>query len=318
MNQSVPVDQRWQSSSAQLKLRALRASLLRRRRALTIVALALSVAPLSAAAATVPVVACRLQTMAGLRSVSAPSSVSADIGRQWKGQIAYYTIGNLAVFAPAGWHCVGHSGTEGSELRVVPDASDLTRTDLHGHVGVVAALLAGYGGHYMDVLATGAPFFANLRAIAAKEGTRAQPIAGEHLTTFRRRKPCSAILLRFAGPAAAPEARIQAAVSPPRTGAEPRAKGRQPCSFRTCEYFPSRFRATIGGLWSYSIVSTLWRQVPPGSDPLSIVEAEKQLYITEQNGDRIDKMNARGAVTEYQIPIPNAQRNAPYIGKLEI
>jgi len=182
MNQSVPVDQRWQSSSAQLKLRALRASLLRRRRALTIVALALSVAPLSAAAATVPVVACRLQTMAGLRSVSAPSSVGADIGRQWKGQIAYYTIGNLAVFAPAGWHCVGHSGTEGSELRVVPDASDLTRTDLHGHVGVVAALLAGYGGHYMDVLATGAPFFANLRAIAAKEGTRAQPIAGEHLT----------------------------------------------------------------------------------------------------------------------------------------
>lgn len=161
----------------------------------------------------IPAVACPLMTMLGPRAVSVPRYIRVDVSTYWASRIAYYTIGEwgvgplgrLGAFGPRGWHCQAHSGTGGAEITAFPGASGVSSVVKPGRIGLTAALQAGYGGHYVQVLQTGAPLFANLRAIAhlaarnpalapMLSGVRIQPYVGEQTTHV------SANLTRFCDP----------------------------------------------------------------------------------------------------------------------
>lgn len=164
----------------------------------TLLALVLSTLPAQVSAQSrieIPVVACPLQTMTGPQHVSTPSfvAVTAPVPKQFQSQLVYYSIGTLGAFGPRGWHCHAHSGTSGSSIYVFPGTTDPFGTDLQGRIGLVMVLQLGYGGHYVEVLQTGAPLFADLRAIASKalknpseasmlKGVRLQAVSGEQVT----------------------------------------------------------------------------------------------------------------------------------------
>jgi len=126
------------------------------------------------ASETVPVVICKEETMARQTvSVHAPPYVTATVSPALLQRIAFYAVsvfGNdtrrIGVFGPRGWHCHAHSGTGGESVFVFPDKTDPFFFDLHGRIGEVFDLQLGYGGHFVEVLKTGAPLFTNLRAIA--------------------------------------------------------------------------------------------------------------------------------------------------------
>jgi len=159
-------------------------------RGVVLSALLFALTPCGPAAAqarhAIPVTKCPLETMTGTESFSAPATVSVSVDAAVAQRVSYYTQGSVGAFAPRGWHCYGHSGTGAASLFVVPAANDPFGTNQRGQIGVTAMDLFGYGGHYVDVLATGAPLFANVRAVAASSGknVRTQPARGERVTTL--------------------------------------------------------------------------------------------------------------------------------------
>lgn len=153
--------------------------------------LALSIGTPHAALAkpqAVPAVKCPFQTMTGTEAVTAPRSVSADVPAALAGHVSYYTVGVVGVFAPRGWHCIGHGGSEGVTLIVVPGA--VPSGDLDREIGVEAKLAEGQTSGRFVVFEKGGPLFPQLRVLAPSwqkddpllQGVPTAPIRGESVT----------------------------------------------------------------------------------------------------------------------------------------
>lgn len=118
----------------------------------------------------VPVVACSLQTMLGPEPVSVPETAIAVASAEWRARLAFYSYGGTTgVYGPRNWYCHAHSGTGGSVIYITPDPGDpFSGSTQRGRLGLTLLDEAGYGGHAVTVLESGAPLFANLRALARR------------------------------------------------------------------------------------------------------------------------------------------------------
>jgi hypothetical protein len=90
-------------------------------RGLVLLALAWTGAAASAAPAQVPFVGCPSDGQQGPQPVPGGGAVP-QVPARAAGQLAYYTISELGVLAPRGWHCFGLEGSNGSTLIVTPQA----------------------------------------------------------------------------------------------------------------------------------------------------------------------------------------------------
>ena len=81
----------------------------------------------------------------------------------------------------------GQSGTTQAVVVVMPNRAALQATDLRGRIGVSASTKFGYGNHYIDVIAAGAPLLANLHAAVArvKDPYAQQQLKSAHLQPYR-------------------------------------------------------------------------------------------------------------------------------------
>ncbi len=148
----------------------------------------------------VPTVTCPFETMTGTEHVSAPHSISAEVPAALNGRVAYYTVGMAAVFAPRGWKCVGHGGSSGVTLVVVPGA--VPSGDLNKQIGVEVKRASGGTSGRFTVVAAGGPLFPALRTLASRwsngdpslKTVSDQPKRGESVTHI------SSTVARFCDP----------------------------------------------------------------------------------------------------------------------
>lgn len=102
---------------------------------------------LLAAAPPVPFVGCpadgQLRPQRAPRSGAVPRAVPAAAATR----LAYYSMGELGVLAPRGWHCFGLSGSDGSILFVTPARQTFaTLNDEAGLRGPAVQVTLSYGG----------------------------------------------------------------------------------------------------------------------------------------------------------------------------
>jgi hypothetical protein len=182
---------------------------------------------------SIPTVRCPLQTMTGAESVKAPATVSARVSKPYAGQISYYTVGYVGAFGPRGWHCSGQAGSSGVVLLAGPNKAPTLVNP--GQIALQAALYSGDTSGRFSVLETGAPLFANLRALVKKvTATFGQPIQHSQPIPGQKVTPVSANVASF--------------VDPPKVQGAAAASG--------------------GGYTAWGVATELWPKSGAGSDPV--------------------------------------------------